>query len=121
MELGAQFLEIAKVYGVGIALFIPLLVYVIKKNDKQEERSAVREAAYQEVIRNVCEKIYPLSTDSNAVAHGLADDVEELHVKVADTKDKVDSLNTKVDMIGHKVDMIGTKIDTVHQKIVVNQ
>lgn len=45
-----QFIKLVSEFGIGLALFVPLLIYVLKKNDEREKRYIDREERYISII-----------------------------------------------------------------------
>lgn len=57
MDLWVLFKEAAQLYGLPFALFLGLLVYVLKSSDKREQRYIEREDRYVEVIKTLSEDV----------------------------------------------------------------
>lgn len=118
------FSEFAKNWGLFAALFIFLLVYVLRYMDKVQAKSDLREKEYQKIIHTVCDKMLPLSEDSNTVANVVASDVDTLQQKVNVVDVKMDGMGTKVDQMAgkvehmaHTVDGMSAKVDTIDKRM----
>ena len=101
--------EIAVQYGIFAGLFVALLIYVIKNNDK-------REKAYQDTISSLNCKILEETKVNSTGINTLSDDVDELDKKLSCISTKVDSVDTKVDGMDKKVETIQLKVDSIVSK-----
>lgn len=95
MTVGS-FEQIAGQWGLFAALFVGLLVYVVRQNEK-------RESAYQGLLKQVSEQILTTACDSNTILRGV------------DTE--VDKLSDKLHLIGEDVDRIGTSVATIDRGV----
>ena len=110
MELDV-IVQIAAQYGIFAALFISLLVYVIKNTDK-------REKLYQELLTTVHTKLLDESRTNNEKITDVSNNVDALDTKliclnkkVEDVEKKVDTVNCKVDAVDKKFDMLSIRIE----------
>lgn len=99
----AGFDSIASQWGIFAALFVSLLVYVIKQNEKREKE-------YQSFIKQLQESISCTTQASHSLIQGLTNDVDVLDEKLATMSDKVDEIDLKV------VNLIG-KVDHLNERI----
>lgn len=90
-------------YGIFFGLFISLLVYTIKNNDK-------REKSYQDLITFLNNNILHATATNTEKLCTVADEIEKIDSKVQSISDKVDVINAKVDTIDKKVEMLPYKI-----------
>lgn len=103
MELSA-ITEIAVQYGIFAGLFIVLLIYVIKNNDK-------RELGYQEMINNLNCKILDQSKQNGSDITVVSQTIDSITDKLSKIDHKVDNVDRKVESIAQKVDSISVRID----------
>lgn len=103
-------LEMAAQWGIFAAMFVSLFIYVVKENK-------AREANYCKIIETLGEKLLTKSTDSNAVAHSISEDIDTLQAKVVDVERKVDGVCGKVTDIDKKLDGMGGKLDILNHDI----
>lgn len=90
-------------YGVFFGLFISLLVYTIKQNEK-------REKSYQDLIDSLNYKILLTASNNSDKLGSVTEDIAEIDSKVQHISDKVDIINAKVDTIDKKVEMLPYKL-----------
>lgn len=90
-------------YGAFFALFISLLVYTIKQNEKRED-------SYQKLIDSLNCKILFKAEQNNEKILTITEDIDEIDAKVQNISDKVDVINAKVDTIDKKVEMLPYKL-----------
>lgn len=99
----ASFGDIMLQYGIFGALFVSLLVYVMKENSK-------RECEYQKTIKSLSEGIHNTAIDSNKVIHGVDADLDSLSEKIHVVKQDVDTIKINVEDIKRDVNLIAINI-----------
>ncbi|MBR3772530.1 MAG: hypothetical protein IKL07_09700 [Clostridium sp.] len=62
-------LQVTQSQGIWTVLFVFLLIYTIKKNDKLDEKQEEREQKYQELLENLTEKYSLLSNVDKQVSN----------------------------------------------------
>ena len=99
-------LQIATQWGIFAALFIILLLYTIKQNDKRETayQAVIKEA--QQLNKELSEKVYSKSCDNGRVANEVSVEVDIISGKLSNIDHKIDKLDVKVDNLSAKVQTI---------------
>lgn len=64
------FINLASQFGIGLALFIPLLIYTLKQNDAREKRYIEREERYITIIETFKEMKEDILDIKNKVLGG---------------------------------------------------
>lgn len=104
-SLGVEGLnQLAVQYGIFGALFILLLIYVLKTSSK-------RETEYQKIIKTVNEDILTKAVCNGEDIGNLSKDVDIIDEKIQNIDRKVDAVDRKVDAISIKVDGISGRIN----------
>lgn len=96
--------EISVQYGIFAGLFIMLLLYVIKTNDKREQ-------LYRETISKLQDSIYSTASESNKIVKDLTTNVDIIDSKVHAINKTVDNIDQKVDKLSYKVDVLREKVN----------
>lgn len=65
-----QFIKLVSEFGIGLALFVPLLIYVLKQNDAREKRYIEREERYITIIETFKEMKEDILDIKNKVLGG---------------------------------------------------
>jgi len=105
MTVGS-FEQIAGQWGLFAALFVGLLVYVVRQNEK-------RETAYQALLKQVSEKILTTACDSNTIIRGVDEDMTKLGDKVHIIGGEVDKICGTVIAIDKGVQDIRKDVDKI--------
>lgn len=90
-------------FGIFGGLFIVLLIYTIKSNDK-------REKGYHNIISTLNTEILDTAKQNRTCIDGLSKDVDDIDAKLKCIETKVDNVEKKVDEIVYKVDHVSSKI-----------
>lgn len=99
----AGFDAIASQWGIFAALFVSLLVYVIKQNEKREKE-------YQEFIKTLQNDISVTTSASHSMIEEITGEVDTLDVKLNEMSAKVDVVDQKVEHLINKVDHLNERI-----------
>lgn len=103
--------QIATQYGIFAALFIALLIYVIKNTDK-------REKLYQDLLTTVHTKLLDESKINNEKITMVSGNIDLLDGKLTAINQKVDDVEKKVDDVNNKVDAVDKKFDMLSLRMI---
>lgn len=67
-------LNLAASQGIWVLLFVSLFIYTIKRYERMEKQQELREKEYQNLVNNLTENLYILST--------IKDDITEIKTKL---------------------------------------
>jgi hypothetical protein len=105
-----NFIKIATEWGIFAALFILLLIYVMREN-------RTREMDYRTIIKLLGDKLLEISKDSNTVIHGMEDKVVTMHERIECVGRKIDVMDDNIDSIGAKTGTVIGKLDIINNKL----
>ena len=90
-------LSMAAAYGIFPVLFVILLIYVMKNNDK-------RETSVQNTLNKVNDTILSKVCTTEAVVVEVKQDIKELKVDVGELKEGNQQMEKKIDILTIKVE-----------------
>ena len=103
--------------GVFAVLFVWLLLYVMKQNDKREmEMRAVLKQS-QDALDKASEKILTTVCDSNLIARTVSSDLDVIGEKVHSINVSVDKIQTDIKDIKEDVETIAIQMDSIQKKV----
>ncbi len=91
MEI-ASFADIMIQYGIFGALFVSLLVYVMRQNEKREKE-------YQQTIKALSESIYCAAVEGNKMIQGVDSDIGVIYSNVHEIKNDVGEIKKDIGKI----------------------
>lgn len=104
--------QVATEYGIGMAMFLGLLVWVFKKQAKLDEAAHKREEDHHKYMDALKEEIYAIACKNHTIVRTISDDVDMLH-------DKMTGLSTEVEKVRVGVDDIQKSVHHIQNTMVI--
>ena len=108
---GAFLMETAVQYGIFAVLFVSLLVYVEKQNEKREKEYQSTIAKLSDNILRVASENHNVSLDTKCIIKGIEEDIDCISTKIHEVSRDVDNIKTNVESIKKDVTYINGRLE----------
>jgi len=106
------FNSVAGQWGIGMALFIGLFVYVLNEQKKLTAMSNKREEEHHKYMEKLKDDIYNIACQNHTIVKTISDDVDVLH-------DKMQGLAVEVDKVKIGVEDVKKGVDYIQHSMVI--